>query len=64
MQDFFAPTDSRPTDQDVGISVGSPSLVGMLVGNSSDAVINGRPMKKRLVLTGATDQFKMLRWCN
>lgn len=49
---------------DVGISVGSSSLVGMLVGNSSDAVINGRPIKKRPVLAGATYQPKMLRWCN
>lgn len=52
MQDFFAPTDSRIEDRDVEMSAGSPSLVGTIVGNSSDAVINGRPMKKRPLLAG------------
>lgn len=52
-------------DRDVGLSVGSPSLVGTLVENSSDAVINGRPLKKRSpVLADGTDQRQdaSLRW--
>lgn len=53
MQDFFAPIDSRLEDRNVEMSVGSPSLVGTIVGNSSDAVINGRPMKKRPLLAQA-----------
>lgn len=48
MQRLFAPTDNP--NRDVEMSVGSPSLVGTVVGNSSDAVINGRPMKKRPLL--------------
>jgi len=58
VQEFFAPIDSRLEDHNVEMSVESPSLVGTIVGNSSDAVINGRPMKKRLLLAGRS---KMLR---
>lgn len=43
------------------MSVESPSLVGTIVGNSSDAVINGRPMKKRPLLAGVAGRSKMLR---
>jgi len=61
MQSFFTPIDSCLEDRDVEMSVGSLSLVGTVVGNSSDAVINGRPMKKRLLLAGITGHPKMLR---
>jgi len=58
VQDFFAPIDSRLEDHNVEMSVESPSLVGMIVRNSSDAVINDQPMKKRLLLAGRS---KILR---
>lgn len=61
MQGFFTPTDSRSENRDVEMSVESPSLVGTIVGNSSDAVINGRPMKKRPLLAGVAGRSKMLR---
>lgn len=62
-QGFFTPTDSRLENRDVEMSVESPSLVGTIVGNSSDAVINGRPMKKRPLLAGVAGRSKMPR-CN
>lgn len=52
---------SRLEDRNVEMSVGSPSLVGMIVGNSSDAVINGRPMKKQSFLASVAGRSKMLR---
>lgn len=61
MQGFFAPTDSRLENRDVEMSVGSPSLVGTIVGNSSDAVINGRSMKKRPFLAGVAGRCKMFQ---
>lgn len=62
VQGFFAPIDSRSEARDVlEMSVGSPSLVGTIVGNSSDAVINGRPMKKRPLLASVADRSKMFR---
>lgn len=61
IQGFFTPTDSRLENRDVEMSVESPSLVGTIVGNSSDAVINGRPMKKRPLLAGVAGRSKMPR---
>lgn len=60
-QGFFTPIDSRLQNRDVEMSVESPSLVGTIVGNSSDAVINGRPMKKRPLLAGIAGRSKILR---